>query len=100
MVTVSGDGGYPAKVSLSRVNWKLEIVSSVSTCTWNATLLCSRWTQIICEVRIVYLQTMTMLHEIHPDVHQKFEDGYHVVMRIARYWGGLFTDLIIEQSRC
>ena len=45
----------------------------------------------------VYLQTMTMLPETHPDVHQKFEEGYHVVRRSDRYWGGLFTDLIIEQ---
>ena len=44
----------------------------------------------------VYLQTMTMLPETHPDVHQKFEEGYHVVRRIDRYWGGLFTDLIIK----
>ena len=40
---------------------------------------------------------MSMLPETHPDVHQKFEEGYHVVRRIDRYWGGLFTDLIIEQ---
>ncbi len=45
----------------------------------------------------VYLQTMTMLPETHPDVHQKFEGGYHVVRRSDRYWGGLFTYLIIEQ---
>ena len=38
-----------------------------------------------------------MLPETHPDVHQKFEEGYHVVRRSDRYWGGLFTDLIIEQ---
>ena len=45
----------------------------------------------------VYLQTMTMLPETHPDVHQTFEEGYQVVRRSDRYWGGLFTDLIIEQ---
>ena len=45
----------------------------------------------------VYLQMMTTLPETHPDVHQKFEDGYHIVRRSDRYWAGLFTDLIIEQ---
>ena len=29
----------------------------------------------------VYLQTMTMLPETHPNIHQKFEEGYHVVRR-------------------
>ena len=95
MVTVSGDGRYPAKVSLSRVNVKLEIVSSVST--WNATILCSSWTQIICEVRICISANDDHAARNTPDVHHKFEEGYHVVMHIDRYWGGLFTDLIIEQ---
>lgn len=45
----------------------------------------------------VYLQEMLKLPEIHPDVYQKFKEGYHVVRHTDRYWAGLFTDLIIEQ---
>ena len=45
----------------------------------------------------VYLQMMTALPETHPDVHKKFEEGFHVVRRSNRYWAGLSTDLIIEQ---
>jgi hypothetical protein len=33
----------------------------------------------------------------HPDIYQKFQDGLHVVRRSDRYWGGLSTDLVIEQ---
>lgn len=32
-----------------------------------------------------------------PEVYEKFMKGYHVVRRTDRYWGGLSTDLIIEQ---
>ena len=33
----------------------------------------------------------------HPDVHIRFQEGFHVVRRSDRYWAGLSTDLIIEQ---
>ena len=45
----------------------------------------------------VYLQQMTNLKEEHPDVHQRFEDGLHVIRRSDRLWAGLSSDLIIEQ---
>lgn len=45
----------------------------------------------------VYLQMMTELPNTHPDVYNKFQEGYHVVRRSDRYWAGLSTDLIIEQ---
>ena len=45
----------------------------------------------------IYLQTMLDLPKTHPDVHQKFLEGYHVVRRSNRYWAGLSSDLIIEQ---
>ena len=45
----------------------------------------------------VYLQTMLKLPERNPEVHHKFEEGYHVVRHSNRYWAGLLTDLIIEQ---
>ena len=45
----------------------------------------------------VYLQQMANLKEEHPDVHQCFEDGLHVIRRSDRLWAGLSSDLIIEQ---
>jgi len=47
----------------------------------------------------LYLQQMHMLPESHPWLFQQFEgNGYHVVLRSDRYWAGLSTDLLIEQT--
>jgi len=46
-----------------------------------------------------YLQIMQNLETSHPSVYKKFLDGLHVVRRSDRFWGGLSTDLIIEQVR-
>ena len=45
----------------------------------------------------VYLQRMSDLQDTHPDVHQHFKRGLHVVRRSDRHWAGLSSDLIIEQ---
>ncbi|KAG1672542.1 hypothetical protein GQR58_015942 [Nymphon striatum] len=45
----------------------------------------------------LYLQHMTDLEASHPDVWQKFEEGFHVVRRSDRMWAGLSSDLVIEQ---
>ena len=45
----------------------------------------------------IYLQTMYKLEDTHPSVFSKFQQGYHVVRRSERFWGGLSTDLVIEQ---
>ena len=45
----------------------------------------------------LYLQSMSSLETDHPDVHRKFEAGFHVVRRSNRLWEGLSTDLVIEQ---
>ena len=45
----------------------------------------------------VYLQQMANLKEAHPDVHQCFKGGLHVIRRSDRLWVGLSSDLIIEQ---
>ena len=45
----------------------------------------------------LYLQHMLYLGEDHPDVLKDFENGLHVIRRSDRYWGGLSTDLVIEQ---
>ena len=44
----------------------------------------------------MYLQTMQSLKDDHPVVHDLFQAGYHIVRRSDRYWGGLYTDLVIE----
>ena len=45
----------------------------------------------------LYLQKMAELKDTHPDIHQKFESGHHLVRRSNRHWAGLSTDLVIEQ---
>ena len=45
----------------------------------------------------IYLQSMLDLEKEHPDVHQRFKDGFHVGRRSNRSWAGLSTDLMIEQ---
>ena len=44
-----------------------------------------------------FLQMMSTLPEINASVYNYFMNGYHVARRSDRYWGGLSTDLIIEQ---
>lgn len=41
---------------------------------------------------------MDMLENDHPDIYQKFWKGYHVIRRSNRYWAGISTDLVIEQT--
>ena len=45
----------------------------------------------------IYLERMSNLEEEHPDIHESFIRGMHVVRRSERFWAGLSTDLIIEQ---
>ena len=45
----------------------------------------------------VYLQRMSNLQGEHPDVYQHFKEGLQVVRRRDRQWGGLSSDLVIEQ---
>ena len=46
----------------------------------------------------VYLQQMSSLQQTHPEVYNAFLEGNHVVRRSERFWGGLSTDLTIEQT--
>ena len=41
---------------------------------------------------------MSDLEETHPDVHQKFLDGFHVIRRSNQCWARLSSDLVIEQT--
>ena len=45
----------------------------------------------------VYLQEMACLSEKCPNVYEAFCNGNHVVRRSDRFWGGLSSDLVIEQ---
>ena len=44
----------------------------------------------------IYLQTMENHEVTNKKVYKRFYNGYHVVRRSQRFWGGLSTDLIIE----
>ena len=45
-----------------------------------------------------YLQEMSELESRHPDVYMKFVNGRHVVRRTNKFWAGLSSDLVIEQT--
>ena len=45
----------------------------------------------------VYPQIMLRLPQTHPDAHQKFMEGYHVVRRSDMFWAGLSPDIITEK---
>ena len=45
-----------------------------------------------------YVQEMAQLENTHPDVYHKFSNGLHVIRRSDRYWAGLSSDLVIEQT--
>jgi hypothetical protein len=47
----------------------------------------------------LYLQLMSALPESHPWLYELFVDhGFHVIRRSNRFWGGLSSDLVIEQT--
>lgn len=46
----------------------------------------------------IYVTSMKELEATHPDVHEAFLSGHHVVRRTNEYWRGLSTDLTIEQT--
>ena len=45
----------------------------------------------------VYLSMMFKPEIDHPEVYRHFKAGHHVLRRTGRIWGGLSTDLTIEQ---
>lgn len=46
----------------------------------------------------IYVQHMLKLADSYPEVFAFFRSGYHVVRRSDRYWAGLSSDLVIEQT--
>ncbi len=47
----------------------------------------------------MYVRQMLQLGDSHPDVLAFFKSGYHVALSSDRYWAGLSSDLVIEQTR-
>ena len=45
----------------------------------------------------LFLGKVSTLHLMHPHIEAKFEEGYFVLRRSAKYWAALFADLFIEQ---
>jgi hypothetical protein len=45
----------------------------------------------------IYLNQMQALRTSHPDIHEMFCKGYHVIRRSNRFWAGISIDLAIEQ---
>jgi len=46
----------------------------------------------------LYLQKMYELKDDNPEVHQKFQSGFHVIRHSSQYWAGLGSDLVIKQT--
>jgi hypothetical protein len=46
----------------------------------------------------MYVQEMLSLAETNPWLNEQFQEGRHAVRRSGRYWAGLWSDLVIEQT--
>ena len=46
----------------------------------------------------MYVQEMLCLTETNPWLSEQFQEGHHAVSRSRRYWAGLWSDLVIEQT--
>ena len=46
----------------------------------------------------MYIQQMSELSSKYPYLFNKFSSGHHAVRRSSRYWAGLWSDLVIEQT--
>lgn len=44
----------------------------------------------------LYVQEMNELENKHPEVYEKFQNGFHVIRRTNQFWAGLSCDLVIE----
>ena len=74
-------------------NWKLHLKATRKMMSYKA----AAGRYLYLKSDYLYLQRMSLLEHTHPDVYQKFMQGYHVVRRTDRFWAGLSTDLVIEQ---
>ena len=46
----------------------------------------------------LYLQLMLDLPNNHPELYDMFMNGFHVIQRSDRYWAGVSSDMLIEQT--
>ena len=46
----------------------------------------------------MYVQEMLSLAETNPCLREQFQEGCHAVRRSGRYWPGLWSDFVIEQT--
>ena len=84
---------YLSPEILNRISAKInEVKGTLSTLRTG-----KLWLQYMDIKAYMYLHTMQSLKDDHPVVHDLFQAGYHFVRRSDRYWGGLSTDLVIEQ---
>ncbi len=74
-------------------NWKLHMSSTAEM----EPLMAAAGHFLYVKTLHIYLQRMQVLPDTHPEIHQFFMEGLHVVRRSDRFWAGLSTDLIIEQ---
>ena len=83
--------------SFIRAEWTSNCELHLRTLTEMLAYLATAGHNLYVKCAGLYLQEMASLPNDHPDVHEKFMSGYHSVRRSDRFWGGLSTDLIIEQ---
>ena len=75
-------------------NWEQHLNSF----SWMLPLFASQHHVNYAKSVFVYLQQMRELPEKFALLHKQFTHGLHTVRKTDRYWGGLSTDLIIEQD--
>ena len=75
-------------------NWKLHLNAVQNMLPYLAAAGHSLYTKS----SYIYLQQMLELEEQQPHVHAAFVSGHHVIRRSDRYWAGLSSDLVIEQT--
>ena len=75
-------------------NWKLHLQSLTEMLPY----LAAAGHNLYAKSLSIYLENMNNLSVTHPDVYKHFEEGKHVIRRSNKEWGGLSTDLVIEQE--
>ena len=69
-------------------NWSLHLRNAAAMLSYLAAFLCIK--------SPFYLQKMGKLPQEHPEVYDKFKNGFHVIRCSDRFRAGLSTDLFIE----
>lgn len=75
-------------------NWKMHLYATSSMLN----LLAATGHHNYAKCARLYLQMMLNLQESHPDLYEKFMIQGHSIRRSSRYWAGLSSDLVIEQT--